>query len=130
VIEAEPLRDGRSTTQIRARLSQDGQACVEALLTTSTLDTNTVPYWDRGVPQVSQVPYEDCDRLKPQLPDGSRVTMIDQIELRLEPDSRGFTTRTPSGRGELRGWLALPEHEAFDPTSSEPQSARLRATPW
>jgi len=117
VIDAEPLRDGRSTSQIRARLSQDGQVCVEALLTTSTLDTNTAPHWHRGVPQISQVPYEDCYRLNPQLPDGSRVAMMDQIELRLEPDSRGFTTGTPSGRGELRGWLALPEHEPFDPTS-------------
>src|SRR5882762_2709622 len=32
VIEAEPLRDGRSASQIRVRLSQDGQACIEALL--------------------------------------------------------------------------------------------------
>src|SRR5580704_8055314 len=41
VIEAEPLRDGRSASQVRARLSQDGQACIEALLTTSQLDTDT-----------------------------------------------------------------------------------------
>ena len=117
VIEAEPLRDGRSASQIRARLSQDGQACIEALLTTTQLDTDTAPYWDRGLPQISQVPYEDCDRLVPQLPDGSRVAIMDQIEVRLEPDSTGFTTGAPSGRGELRGWLALPEDEAFDPTS-------------
>ena len=117
VIEAEPLRDGRSASQVRARLSQDGQPCIEALLTTSELDTDTAPYWDRGLPQISQVPYEDCDRLVPQLPDGSRVAIMDQIEVRLEPDSSGFTTGAPSGRGELRGWLALPEDEAFDPTS-------------
>jgi hypothetical protein len=117
VIEAEPLRDGRSASQIRARLSQDGQACIEALLTTSELDADTAPYWDRGLPQISQVPYEDCDCLAPQLPDGSRVAIMDQIEVRLEPDSSGFTTGAPSGRGELRGWLALPEDEAFDPTS-------------
>src|SRR5579859_1810109 len=30
VIETQPLRDGRSASQIRARLSQDGQACIEA----------------------------------------------------------------------------------------------------
>jgi hypothetical protein len=42
---------------------------------------------------------------------------MDQIEVRLEPDSSGFTTGAPSGRGELRGWLALPGDEAFDPTS-------------
>jgi acyl-coenzyme A thioesterase PaaI-like protein len=117
VIETEPLRDGCSASQIRARLSQNGQACVEALLTTSELTTDTAPYWDRGLPQVSQIPYEDCDPLIARLPDGSRVAMLDQIEVRLEPDGRGFTTGAPSGRGELRGWLTLPEDEAFDPTS-------------
>jgi hypothetical protein len=117
VIDAEPLRDGRSASQVRARLSQDGQACVEALLTTSELSPDTVPYWDRGLPPISQIPYEACDRLVPQLPDGSRVAIMDQIEVRLEPDSSGFTTGAPSGRGELRGWLALPGDEPFDPTS-------------
>jgi Thioesterase-like superfamily len=117
VIEAEPLRDGRSASQIRARLSQDGQPCIEALVTTSALETGATPYWDRGLPQISQVPYEDCERLVPQLPDGSRVPIMDQIEVRLEPDSSGFTTGAPGGRGELRGWLTLPEYEAFDPTS-------------
>ena len=116
VIETEPLRGGRSASQIRARLSQGGQACIEALLTTSELDADTAPYWDRGLPQLSQVPYEGCDWLVPQLPDGSRVAIMDQIEVRLEPDSTGFTTGA-SGRGELRGWLALPGDEAFDPTS-------------
>ncbi len=117
VIDVEPLREGRSASQIRARLSQDGQACIEALLTTSELDTDTAPYWDRGLPQISHVPYGECDRLVPQLPDGGRVAIMDQIEVRLEPDSSGFTTGAPSGRGELRGWLALPEDEPFDPTS-------------
>jgi hypothetical protein len=37
--------------------------------------------------------------------------------VRLDPDSESFTTGRPSGRGELRGWLALPEAEAFDPAS-------------
>ena len=30
---------------------------------------------------------------------------------------RRETTGASSGRGELRGWLTLPEDEAFDPTS-------------
>jgi hypothetical protein len=37
--------------------------------------------------------------------------------VRLEPRSTIFISGQPSGRGELRGWLALPENEAFDPTS-------------
>jgi hypothetical protein len=42
---------------------------------------------------------------------------MEQIEVRLEPASSGFTTGHPSGRGELRGWLALPDGEPFDATS-------------
>ena len=117
VIEAEPLRDGRSASQIRARLSQDGQACVEALLTTSKLDADAASYWDRGAPPIGRAPYEACDRLAPLLPDGNRVAIMEQIEVRLEPESSGFRRGAPSGRGELRGWLALPEGEGFDPTS-------------
>jgi Thioesterase-like superfamily len=117
VIEAEPLRGGHSASQLRARMSQDGKACVEALLTTSRLQAAATPYWARGLPPISQVAYHDCARLEPRTPDGSRVAIMDQIEVRLEPDSSGFTTGRPSGRGELRGWLALPDDEAFDPIS-------------
>jgi hypothetical protein len=42
---------------------------------------------------------------------------MDQVEVRLEPDSNGFTRGEPRGRGELRGWLALPGGEALDPAS-------------
>jgi len=116
-IRAELLRAGRSASQINAQMSQDGQACVEALLTTSQLDDAVAPYWDRGLPEMSQVAYGDCARLIPHLPNGRRVAIMEQIEVRLEPGSMGFTTGHPSGRGELRGWLALPANEAFDPTS-------------
>ena len=117
MIEAELLRSGRSASHVRARMSQDSKACVEALLTTSQLDDAVAPYWDRGLPDVSRVAYEDCARLVPRTPDGSTVAIMDQIEVRLEPASMGFTAGHPGGRGELRGWLALPGNEPFDPTS-------------
>jgi len=47
----------------------------------------------------------------------SRKAIMEQIEVRLDPDSTGFSVGRPSGRGELRGWLALPGDEAFDPAS-------------
>jgi hypothetical protein len=117
LIETELLRAGRSASQMRARMNQDGRACVEALITASHLVEDTTPYWDRGLPEKSQPSYEDCSRLIPILPNRNRVAIMEQIEVRLEPDSMGFTAGRPSGRGELRGWLALPGAEAFDPTS-------------
>ncbi len=117
VIVAELLRSGRTASQVRARMSQDGQACVEALVTTSRLAEAAVPYWDEGLPAAGQVPFDECVRLNPATPDGNRVAILDQIDVRLEPGSMGFTAGRPSGTGELRGWLALPHGEAFDPIS-------------
>jgi hypothetical protein len=116
-IHTDVLRVGRSASQVRARLEQDGGSCVEALITVSHLHEGTRPYWDRGLPQKSQVGVEECVRLVPILPNGQRVAIMEQVDLRLEPETRGFTTGRPTGRGELRGWLALPDGEAFDPSS-------------
>jgi hypothetical protein len=55
--------------------------------------------------------------LIPNLPHGVRVAIMEQVEVRLEPDSRGFAAGRPGGRGELRGWLALPGTEPFDPNA-------------
>jgi acyl-CoA thioesterase len=116
-IATEVLRSGRSASQVRTRLSQDGQPCVEALVTIGELGGSAEAYWDRGLAPASQVPFEECPRLVPKLPDGIRVAILEQVEVRLEPGSRGFTTGHPSGRGELRGWLSLPDDESFDPSS-------------
>jgi hypothetical protein len=117
LIETEISRAGRSASQIRARMTQDGQACVEALITASHLSGDSTPYWERGLPERSRSRYEECPRLVGNLPNGNQVALLEQIEVRLEPDSMGFTTGRPSGRGELHGWLTLPDAEAFDATS-------------
>jgi len=116
-IEAEVLRAGRSASQIRARLVQGGQACVEALVTASHLAGATVPYFDGGVPARGEAAFDDCPRLVSTMPGGMRVAIMEQVEVRLEPGSLGFTRGEPSGVGELRGWLSLPGGEDFDPTS-------------
>jgi hypothetical protein len=117
VIAAELLRQGRSASQVRIGMSQDGGACVECLFITSQLDPLATPYWDRGVPDAGGADHESCPRLVPQLPGGLRVAIMDHVEVRLDPQTSGFTRGQPGGRGELRGWLALPDGEAFDPTA-------------
>jgi Thioesterase-like superfamily len=116
-IAAQVLRAGRSATHIRARMSQAGRDCVEAMLITGILADGARPYWDAGVPEPGQAGYGDCPRLTPQLPGGARVPILEQVEVRLEPRHSGFTRGQPSGRGELRGWLSLPGGEDFDPVS-------------
>jgi hypothetical protein len=116
-IEGELLRRGRSISQVRARISQGGRLCVEALMTTSQLAPATAPCWDTGIPDVQVVPFDDGIRLKPVTPDGSKVAMFDQVEVRLDPEWSGVMNGRASGRGELRGWLKLPLQENFEPIS-------------
>ena len=118
VLTAEVRRAGRSATQVRASLSQDDEACVEALCTVATLDPDAAaPYWSAGLPAASTVPFEGCRRLEPRSPGGGRIAIMDQVEVRIEPDTWAWTRREPSGRGELRGWVALPGGEDFTPLS-------------
>jgi acyl-coenzyme A thioesterase PaaI-like protein len=117
LIETEVLRAGRSASQLRARMEQGGKGCVEALFTATHLAGDTTPHWDGGLPERSQSRFEDCPRLVPSLPNGNRVAIMEQIDVRLDAESRGFTSGRPSGRGELRGWLALPNAEPFDPNA-------------
>jgi acyl-coenzyme A thioesterase PaaI-like protein len=116
-IEAEVLRGGRSASQVHTRLLQDGKACVEALFTTSQFDPDTKPYWDAGLPERSTLSMDECVRIPATTPTGVPVAIMDEVDLRLEPATLGFAAGHPSGRGELRGWLALPGGEVFDPTA-------------
>jgi acyl-coenzyme A thioesterase PaaI-like protein len=114
VIDTEVLRAGRSASQIRARLSQGEEACVEALITTSELRSDTIPYWSGGVPEPGRLSFDECKRLTMTPRDGMRVAIMEHVGVRFEPGSAGFTRGEPSGAGELRGWLALPKGEDFD----------------
>jgi hypothetical protein len=116
-IDTELLRSGRSASQVRARMSQDGRTCVESIVTTSAIDAGAVPYWADGLPAAGAVAFEDCVRVGSPGPGGTPVALLEQVEIRLEPDSLGFRSGAPRGRGELRGWLALPDGEPFDSTS-------------
>ncbi|HZR51022.1 MAG TPA: thioesterase family protein [Streptosporangiaceae bacterium] len=125
-IEAEVLREGRSATQVTARMSQESRMCVAALLTLGRLDPDAKPYWQAGLPEAPSVPRERCVRLpvprgapggRPPVSQPFPVAIMRQIEVRLEPETLRFADGRPSGRGELRGWLSLPDDEPFDPVS-------------
>jgi acyl-coenzyme A thioesterase PaaI-like protein len=116
-VTAEVLRAGRSASQVRARLLQDGRSCVDATFTTSTLDPVGKPYWDGGLPAAADTRFEDGVRVPPITPTGMPAPIMAQVDLRLDADSVEFAAGRPSGRGELRGWLALCDGEAFDSLS-------------
>lgn len=117
LIETELLRAGRSASQVRATMLQGENACVSTLMTVGTLRPTDAPYWEAGLPPRSRARLEDAISLPVARPEGFRVAIMDQVDLRLEPDCAGFTTGTPGGRGELRGWLGLAGGEPFDSTA-------------
>ena len=111
-VAADVMRVGRSASQVRASLAADGRTCVEALLTLGRLEQEDSPYWEEGLPEVGVPSYEDCVPVT-EFP-GFRPAIMDQVEIRLDPETTGFTAGSPAGRGELRGWVSLPDGEPFD----------------
>jgi hypothetical protein len=115
-VHARVLRAGRSASQVQAALRQDGQLCVVALLNMGELDDDQ-PFWAGGLPRREVSPRDECVRIPPRTPTGIPVAIMGQIDVRIDPRTLSWATGSPSGAGELRGWLALPDDEPFDPTS-------------
>jgi hypothetical protein len=110
VIEVEPLREGRSTGQSRVRLRRGDQVCVESLMTIGPIDPEARDRWAGGVREPGATSYDQSLRL---LPTDFKVALMEQVDLRIDPDTAGFMRGRPSDRGVLRGWLTLPG-EDFD----------------
>jgi hypothetical protein len=116
-LTTEVLRAGRSATQVRAGMRQGAERCVEALIILSTLDPESDPQWDGGAPVAGDLADTRAVPLQPVLPGGTEVAIMEQIDVRLDADTIGFSAGRPSGRGELRGWLELRGGGSFDPIS-------------
>ncbi len=116
-IETDVLRAGRSASQVRTRLTQDGTACIEALTTVGTLVEDTKPYWSGGLPEPTVRDREHCIRVGSASPSGLTVAIMDQVDLRIQPEDLSFGVGKPRGVGELNGWLELPDGGSFDPIS-------------
>jgi hypothetical protein len=112
-LDATVLRAGRSASQVRVQLHQDGRLCVEALVTVGELSEDAGFEWT-GIPAADVAPWRDCVRLPSTGPGGMAVTIMDQLDVRLDPATLGFASGRPSGRGQLAGWLAFPDRADFD----------------
>lgn len=132
-LTAEVLRTGRSASQVRARMSQDGTPCVEAMFTLGTLTPDTTPQWNDGLPEPVECAQADCEPITGEF----GPAIMDQVDLRLHPDDFGFSKGDPNGTGVLRGWLGLPDGENFDPIallyavdSFPPATMNIALTGW
>ncbi|MGO1056945.1 thioesterase family protein [Crossiella sp. CA198] len=116
VVTAEVLRAGRGSTQVRARLSQDGVPRVEALITQGLLG-DAEPWWSGSEP-VELPPLADCPRSPVEAPGGAfRIHLLEVVEQYLDPAVLGFMRGKPTGRGVFAGWLRLADGSDWDPLS-------------
>jgi hypothetical protein len=112
-IRTELLRDGRSASQVRAWLEQDGELRVMALITTGDLDPNAEPFWSATEPVRPDSSFEESVKVPARTPVDMEVRVMGEVDLRLDPSVLNFAVGKPSGTGVLHGWLAL-EGQAFD----------------
>ena len=114
VVEVEQLREGRTVGSLRARLTQDGTPKVEVLVTAGTLPpAGSAPYLLDAAPPSLPAP-EACPRNV--TPDGSeRNGILEQLEVRLDPATAGWTRGRPGGSAEVAGWVRPVGDRAVDP---------------
>ena len=115
VVDIEVLHEGRSVSTVRATLRQEGVPCVEAMVTTGLLDESGA-LWRGDLEPPAVAAMDDCTRLI-AVTDAFEVPLMDQLDLRLDPGSLGWTVGEPSGRGELLGRIALLDETGLDPLS-------------
>ena len=131
-VAVEALRRGRTASQVRARLSQEGRVRVEALFTLGQLG-GAEPTFD-STPPVDVAPPEQCRLGVAEAgQSGLRVEILGQVEQRLDRRS----LRDPAFAGDLRGWLNFPDDTPFDPVSLlyaadafPPSTLRLAGPGW
>jgi hypothetical protein len=125
LVRTEVVRTGRTMSAGTARLLQSGPdgRQVERLRVTGHFgDLAALPDDVRtSAKPFALPPYEQClaaDATPGGLPvvDGS-TALLDRLDLRLDPATVGWALGAPSGRGEMRGWLALADGRDHDPYS-------------
>jgi acyl-CoA thioesterase len=114
-VEVRRLRAGRSLSTVRASLAQEGQARLEALVTAGRIDPEAAPGWQRSAGPAGLPPVEACVPAVPELPGGMRASLLDHIELRMDPATIGWFAGRPSGRLEVRGWMRFSDGRDPDP---------------
>jgi len=113
-VAVEPLREGRSVATLRARLSQAGRPKVEVLITAGTLPPSAVAPRLSGLLPPDLPDPDDClaHTMPPGLP---RNGITEQLDVRLDPATAGWTTGSFGGSAEVRGWIRSRDGREPDP---------------
>jgi acyl-CoA thioesterase len=114
----EVLRVGRTMSTGQVSVAQPGPdgALVErmrALASFGDLDASASVLQTAAPPDMP--PPEDCISSTDAPEFLAAATLLDRIEIRLDPATAGWVGGRPSGRGEMRGWLRLRDGRDPDP---------------
>lgn len=115
-LTAELLRTGRTTSQVRVRMTQGTAVTGETVVTFGTLEVAGEPGWTSVDLPPAAHPFADCTRYLPP-DDPFPVAILHRVGLYPEPGQPAFTTGKGRGLGEVRAWVELPGAEDFTPAS-------------
>lgn len=89
-VEVTVLRAGRSASQVRVALGQEGRPCVEATFTMGVLAEPEARPWWSGRPPVAVASRDTCTRLPARRAGAPfEVAIMDRIDVRLDPPASG-----------------------------------------
>ena len=114
----EVLRVGRTMSTGQISVSQPGPdgALVErmrALASFGDLDASATVL--QTAPPPDMPPPEECLSSAEAPEFLAAATLLERIDIRLDPATAGWVAGAPSGRGEMRGWLRLLDGREPDP---------------
>jgi hypothetical protein len=114
IVRTTLMRRGRTAAQVRAVLVQDGRDMVDAVFVLSTVPPPGARY--DSIEPLMAPPPDACERLGTEIPGGTRVGLMDALDLRLDPLTNPFTGAVRQGaRAELRGWTRFLDGRQPDP---------------
>jgi hypothetical protein len=116
VVDVVVRRAGTRVTHVGAQLRQDDKVVVDALLSCGHLAEGAeVRHAASDAPALPDP--DRCGRVPSGGPPGEGISIMDRVELRLDPATTGFWRGELAPDAEVRGWLRLADGEAFDPIS-------------
>ncbi|HYN30066.1 MAG TPA: thioesterase family protein [Dermatophilaceae bacterium] len=140
-LRTEVLRTGRSmsTGQVSLLQDVDGRPVerVRALATFGDVDAQSEPVWLAAEPPDLPGPDRCVAAGRESSPFAGPISLLDRLDIRLDPATVGWAGGRPSGRGEVRAWVRFADGREPDLTSLiffldalPPVTFDLGATGW
>ncbi|MEO6020569.1 MAG: thioesterase family protein [Knoellia sp.] len=114
-LHCEILRIGRSFSTAEVRVSQDDKVRVRHTATFADLDANSEPVHLEDAPPELPAP-EQC---VPAAREGfaEKISLLDRIDLRIDPATVGWALGQPARDGEMRAWIRFADGREPDADS-------------